>query len=64
MTNGTYTVHRSCEYYAKAVVHLHLNPKYIFKLMNSYDWCILENMNNEQRFKEKSLVLSHNETFN
>lgn len=44
MTNGTYTVHRSCEYYAKAVVHLHLN---------------LENMNNEHRFKEKLLVLSH-----
>lgn len=59
MTNGTYTVHRSCEYYAKAVVHLHLNPKYIFKLMNSSDWCILENKNNEHRFKEKLLVLSH-----
>lgn len=35
-----------------------------FKLNNSFDWCILENMNNEQRFKEKSLVLSHTETFN
>lgn len=62
--NDQWHTHRSCEYYAKAVVYLRLNPKYFFKLINSFDWCILENMNNEQRFKEKSLVLSHTETFN
>lgn len=44
--NDQWHTHRSCEYYAKAVVYLPLNPKYFFKLINSFDWCILENMNN------------------
>lgn len=57
MINGIYIVYRLCEYYVKVVVYFYLNFKYIFKLMNSYDWCIFENMNNEYCFKEKLLVL-------